>query len=278
MQRRGAIRAALAALLATFLAGTAAAKPARIVSTHLCGDQLLLLLAERDRIAALSYFAADPHLSELAALAKGLPRTRGVVEEILPLAPDIVFAGAFSARPTVHLLRRLGRKVIELPAATDFDGIRGNIRSVAREIGESARGEALIEGFDGRLARLGQPMATSAPVAALYWSKGYTPASASLAAAAARRAGFVDLGAALGYAGAARVSLETLLRADPDLVVTASRGPAALADLPLRHPALVRAFGAERRLAMPDRLWICGAPFVVDAILRLRATHPAPVR
>lgn len=271
---RGVLFACLAALSAAS-AADAAPKPQRIVSTHLCGDQLLLLLAPRERIAALSYFAADPHLSQLAEEAAGLPRTRGLAEEILPLDPDLVFAGAFSARPTVFLLRRLGRRVVELPAATDFSGVSANIRLVADAIGEPEAGDALIRRFEADLAKLPTPTATGEPpVAALYWSKGYTPASASLAAEAARRAGFVDLGAALGLAGAARTPLETLLRADPELLVKASRGPAALADLPLRHPSLRKVFAGARSYAMPDRLWICGAPFVAEAVRRLQALRP----
>ena len=128
MSVRGAL-AGFLSCLAVLLAPPSAAddRPSRIVSTHLCGDQLLLLLADRDRLRSISFFATDPDLSQLADLAKGLPRNRGLAEEILPLAPDIVFAGAFAARPTVHLLRRLGVKVAEVPTAVTFDDIRQNI-------------------------------------------------------------------------------------------------------------------------------------------------------
>jgi len=272
---RGAVPAIVAAILTAATveaapAPTPADKPARIVSTQLCGDQLLLLLADRDRIAALSYFAADANLSALAELAEGLPRVRGAAETVLPLDPDLTIAGAFTARPTVFLLRRLNRRVLELPVAQTFDDIRANIRLVADAIGETERGERLADAFDADLAALpAPPERADAPVAALYWSKGYTPASASLAGAAVRRAGFVDLGKALGFAGAARVSLESLILARPELIVQAERGASALADLPVRHPAIAAAFGQERLLPMPDRLWLCGAPFVLDAVREL---------
>lgn len=271
--RRHVAGAFLVALLAAPAspALASAEPPRRIVSTQLCADQLLLLLADRGQIAALSYFAADPNFAGMASAAEGLPRTRGLAEEVLPLDPDVVFVGAFSARPLTALLRRLGKRVVELPVATDFAGIRRNVRQVAAVVGWPYRGERLIQAFDAVLATTLAARSGSRPVAALYWSKGYTPARASLAAEAARLAGFVDLGTALGHQGAARVPLETLIAAAPDLVVTSARGPAALADLPTRHPALDVAFGPSARMSMPHHLWICGAPIVADAVGRLRA-------
>lgn len=272
--RRAAAAAAFIAILAMGFA--ASAKPARIASTLLCGDQLLLLLADRERIATLSYFANDPYLSAMASAAEGLPRSRGLLEEILPLEPDLVLAGTFAARPTTAALRRLGRPVLELPVAETFDDVRRNIRLVGDALGETERAEAAIAAFDAALPPAG-PVRPDAPVVALYWSKGYTPASASLAGAAARRAGLRDLAGALGYPGAARVSLETLLQAEPDILAKASRGPDALSDLPLRHPALRSRFGGARSVVIPDRLWICGAPFVADAVRMLqRARELSP--
>ena len=262
------LAAAILVLTCGLWIGAAAAKPERIVSTHMCADQLLLLLAERSQLASISYFAANPNLSEMAAAAKGVRLNHGLVEEILPLEPDLVFAGAFAARPTIFLFRRLGVTVVELPLASTFDDISQNIRLVASKISAEKRGETLINAFDAALAEVPQPLGAP-PVAALYWAKGYTPASASLAGHAARRAGFIDLGKALGLAGAARVSLEQLLKADPALLVKTTGGPASLADLPLQHPALRAAFPENRTIAMPDRLWICGAPFVAEAVRRL---------
>lgn len=262
------LAAAILVLACGLWAGVAAAKPVRIVSTHMCADQLLLLMAERSHLASLSYFAADPNLSQMAGAVKEISLNHGLAEEILPLKPDLVFAGAFAARPTVFMLRRLGVPVVELPLASTFDDIRRNIRLIAGKIGAEKQGEALVNAFDEDLAQAPR-ISGDPPVAALYWAKGYTPASASLAGHAARRAGFIDLGQALGMAGAARVSLEMLLKADPALLVKAARGPASLADMPLQHPALKTAFPERRMIAMPDRLWICGAPFVAEAVRRL---------
>ena len=263
-------RFAIAFLAAVLAAGQAFAEPKRIVSTHLCADQLLLLLADRDRIAALSYFATDRALSYLAAEAEGFRRTRGLAEELAPLKPDLALVGKFAARPTTALLHRIGVPTLQLDLAETFDDVRKNIRIVAEALGEPERGVRLIEAFDRELLSV-TPATEDRPTIALYWAHGYMPASVSLAAEAVRRAGFQDLGASLDDAGPSRLSVESLLLARPDLLATAARGPKALAGLPTSHKALQSAFPADRRIAIPDRLWICGAPFVAEAVKRLAA-------
>jgi len=267
----GWVRAILLLAALGLSASAAAAPPERIVSTHLCADQLLLLMAKPERIAALSYFADDPNLSALAKRATPFRRTRGLAEEILPLRPDLVIVGAFTARPTTLLLRRLGMPVLPLPVAETFGDVRRNIRTLAEAIGEPEAGEALVARFDREVAAA-LPKAYSPgdpPVAALYWSRGYVPASASLAGEAVRAAGFSDLAARLGLPYGAVLPVESMLWAAPDLFVLAERGAPAMADLPMRHRALRRAYPGETAVRLHDRLWNCGAPAVAEAVARL---------
>src|SRR5512139_2435689 len=102
---------ALAALVA---ATPAWAKPARLVSLNLCGDQYLVRLAERERILSLSRLATDSELSAVHDEARGLPRNFGRAEDVLPLAPDLVLASSYYQGETVELLRRLGVRVLVL--------------------------------------------------------------------------------------------------------------------------------------------------------------------
>lgn len=251
------------------------AKPERIVSMNLCTDQLVMLLADRERIASVSYLAADPHASALAGDVAGVRINHGLAEEILPMKPDLVLAGAFTTRPTVFLLRRLGYLVVELPVAANLDDIRSNIRAVARAIGEPRRGEALIAAFDGKLPPQ-HPNSGPRPRAVLYWANGYTSGKDTLANAAVEAAGFRTLGSELGITGTSQLPLETLLAADPDvLIVGRERDGPALANETFRHPALRRAFATRPKVSVPDYLWVCGTPFVADAIARLSAVREA---
>lgn len=275
-----AVPAGLAAAVFTAAAvvasSTAApAKPERIVSMNVCADQLLMLLADRSRIASVSYLAAQPGASAMADEAAGLTLNHGLVEQVLPLEPDLVLAGTFTTRPTVFLLRRLGYRIVELPVASAMDDIRANIRTVAEAIGEPARGEALVASFDRDLdAATATPLAEP-PLAVLYWANSYSSGRGTLSDAVVRHAGFRNLAAERGVVGTVQLPLEALLTAEPDLLIVGrERDGPALANEPLRHPALRRAFAGRPRVSVPDRLWICGTPFVAEAVRRLRRAWP----
>ena len=77
--------AAAACVVALAVAAAGAAEPRRIVSTNVCTDQLVLMLAERARIASISYLAADPTMSSMSREAVGLRVNHGLAEEIIPL-------------------------------------------------------------------------------------------------------------------------------------------------------------------------------------------------
>jgi len=273
-RRAGPRAVAAALLLLPGLLGAAAAAPRRVVSLNLCADQLLVLLAERERIASLSFLAADPVVSAMAAAATGLPVNHGLVEEVLPLEPDLVLAGAYTARSAVALLRRLGYRVVVLAPATTLDGIRANLRTVAAALDERERGEALLAAFEQALGPPPRAAPGEAPVAALYVANGYSPGRGTPADALVRRAGLRNLAAERGLTGLAPLPVETLLMARPDLLVIGRsyRGP-ALADAPLRHPALAKAFAGRATVHIPDRLWSCGTPLVAEAVRRLRAAR-----
>lgn len=281
-RRRGAAAAVLAAALAAAPAGAAgaAAKPERIVSVNVCADQLVLMLAERRRIASLSRLAADPEVSAMSRAASGLPRNHGQAEEILPLDPDVVVAGAFSARAAASLLRRLGYRVVEVPVATALDDVARNVALVAEAVGEAAKGRALIREFEAEIAavrRRADP-GSPAPLAALYWANGYGSGPGTLANALVEAAGFRTLGRRLGIAGTGILPLETLVAAAPDVLILGRlRGGAALAGAALDHPALARGLAGAARAALPDKLWLCGTPPAAVSILRRLARLRAEV-
>jgi len=250
----------------------------RIVSLNLCTDQLLMLLADRTRIASITHLAFDPGTSAMAAQATGLTANHGFAEEILPLDPDLVLAGAFSARPTVFLLRRLGYRVVEIPVASDFDDIRANIRTLAAAIGARHRGEALIKNFDQQLEHATAGILTSdgSPVGALHWANSYSSGAHTLADAVVQFSGFRNLASELGISGPAQLPLERLIASDPDiLIIGRVRDGAALAHETLRHPAMRRTFDKRKKVSIPDNLWVCGTPFVAEAVRRLSIARRA---
>lgn len=263
-------------LLALALAAPpAAAAPSRVVSLNLCADQLLVLLAGRDRIAALSRLATS-ELSHVAGQAAGLPTTQGMAEEILPLAPDLVLTGRFSARPTVALLRAKGIPVLELSIPRDFEEIRRQVRQVAAALGAEARAESLLSAMDRTLAENAPPPAARRPVALAWQAGGFTAGAGTLTDAVLSAAGFENLAARNGLKGFGYVTLEAVIAGRPDLLIAESvlPGQPSLRQALLQHPALRHPGAVGARATIPAALLACGAPFTAEAVPLLRAALP----
>lgn len=244
-------------------------KAKRIVSMNLCADELMLRLAERERIASVTWLADDPRGSTVAAEATGLPQNHGLAEEIAGLDPDLVLAGVFTTRTAVGLIRRIGFPVIEVGSPGDFEGLRAEIRRVAAAIGESDRGEALIADFDARLAAATPKRPTGLRVLVIR-PNALTVSPGSFGDAILRQAGLVNVAAELGRGGAGQVPLEVAAFADADLIVLdEENGAPSLATAILHHPVLMRLAAEGRLVTVPNRLWTCPGPQAADVVKRL---------
>lgn len=273
----------LAALLAPALAGAApaappppATPPARVVSMNLCTDQLAMLLAAPGQLVSVSHLARDPQMSAMVTEAAAYPPNRGRAEEVYLMRPDLVLAGTYDG-PPVAMLARLGVPVVTLAPPTSLAETRAAIRTIGRALGRAPAAEAMLAQFDARLARLAHPAGEGAPLAATWGPNGYSAGAESLAGDVLKTAGFALLSERLGMAGSGTVPLETLVLADPALIVTGRRFPgASRAEETLTHPALTHLHA--RRIEIPDADWACGIPQVLDALATLaeaRAALPA---
>lgn len=279
------MRAGMAAFLAAAISGpearAEAARPQRIVSINLCADELLLRLADRERIASVTWWARDAGDSNVAALAKGVPANHGLAEEIMALRPDVVLAGVYSPQNTIDILRRLGVHVVQFDVPNSLDDVRFEIRRLAAAIGEQARGETLIAEIDARFAALA-PQAHAPPLRAVVLRpNGITAGKASLVEDIMRRAGLENLAAELDKGNYLQIPLEAVALQGADIVIVdgESDGPPSLATETLNHPVVAALGRRVRIVSMPAKLWTCGGPNLVDAAQRLiAATRGATAR
>jgi iron complex transport system substrate-binding protein len=244
-------------------AGADLPPPQRIVSANLCTDRLVLALVERDRVAAVSRFAADPVASTVAAQAAGLAVTTGEVEDILARAPDLVVLGAYNATTTAPMLRQLGIQVHVLAPGNGIAETLAAIRALARDLDAQAAGEALVATIETGLAA--QPHPEHRLKAAIYQAGGWSAGRGTTADDLLHAVGMDNIAADAGFVGFASLPLETLAAADPDLIVVESMGeeaPSISGEL-LHHPALVS--GRARRVTVPMRLWACPDAALIEA-------------
>lgn len=254
------------------------AKPQRIVSLNLCADELLLRLADRPRIASVTWLSRDPLTSTVADLAAAVPINHGLAEEIVPLQPDLVVAGFFTARTAVALIERAGIPVRKLNLARNLDEVRLQMYEMAEMIGERGRGAAMVGDFDARLAAVKRPDGARKLRALVLNPNGFTTGEGSLVEAIITAAGLVNMAPLLGVDGAGQVPLETVALSGVDvLILNAERDRASsLATELLRHPVLQALSKRIRVAVLPARLWTCGGPALVDAIELLSRLAAAP--
>jgi iron complex transport system substrate-binding protein len=243
------------------------AAPRRIASFNLCGDQLVLALADPDQIAGLSPYATDPGLSAMAEQARAFPRLDWHAESTVALAPDLVLVGPSHRTAMQRMLAAFGLRVIEVELVTDMASARAQIQRMATLLGHPERGDKLVSQLDRARQRLAAAPRPPLKTALVVERGGYTAGPASLAAALIAEAGLQPpAGTPNGYGG--YVPLERLLTLRPDLLVLKDP-PVEAGDqgaLVFTHPAVRALYPPERRIALSSRHTLCGGPALVAAL------------
>jgi iron complex transport system substrate-binding protein len=262
------------ALALSLTASAALADPQRVVSLNVCTDQMAMLVAAEGQLYSVSHLAADPSVSTMADTAQRYAINYGLAEEIFMMKPDLVLAGTYTTRSTVELLRKLGIAVEEFSPATSFDEVRADFRRMGQLLGREEKVQSILAGFDAELAALAAQPPTGKSVA-LYYANSYTSGSGTLVDAVVEVAGVDNIGRRLGLSGTAKLPLEALILANPDIIVLGDHqySRPALAQANFSHPAFEAFISDKTVLTIPPPATICGGPFTVDAarVLRIAA-------
>lgn len=262
MTLRGALAAAVLTLAAP---AVAEARPLRVMSLDQCGDQYALALAP-DADLALSPRADDPD-SHLRREAAGRRRVRPTLEAAVAFKPDVVVRYWGGDPRMLARLEQSGARIVNLDDATDFGGVRANVRKAAVALDAQARGEALLKRMDGKLDSAAPTKA--APKSALYLTAGgFTAGAGTLVDAILRAAGLRNAAETPGFAP---VSVERIAMSPPrrfvlgffDLSRSDWRGPG-------RHPVVRKATEGRVAARLPASTLTCPAWFAADAVAVLK--------
>jgi len=254
---------------------TAAAQspPSRIVSMNVCTDQLLLRLVEPDRIASLSYLAADPYYSPFSVEAKRFVLNRGRAEEVVALEPDLVLTSQFSAGFTASLLERRGYDVVRFGFANDLDDVTAQVTQLGELTQRGEQAEVLLENLHSTVAESGARLRTvlRGERAVFLSNNGFVFGKETLQDAFLQDLGLINVASESGLFGPAPMSLEALLAAEPTLVFmpTMNAVDAQLAHPLLRHPVWERLSAQVHRVVLEDRWFDCAGPELLHAYAAL---------
>lgn len=270
MNRREAVIGALA------MTAAGSPPPRRIVSLNSCLDAMLVHLADRSQIVALSHYAREAHGSTVAAQARTLPYTWESAEEVIALRPDLVLASQHSALATRNALKRLDVPVQRFKVPKSINESLAQVRRLAKLIGHPDRGEALV-------ARIHAAIAAAAPApgvrrlsALIYQPNGFAAGPGALVDEMMQYAGFDNVARRFGLRTWGNVPLERLLADPPQVLLVGEPAPGARswADRVMTHPALKSIAGRMRQVRLPEKLLYCGGPVLIEtaaAMARARA-------
>ena len=249
----------------------AQATPQRIASLNICIDQLLWELVPHERLVSISYLSADPIWSPIAKQVQGMPVNHGLAEEIVPLNPDIIFAGEFDEANPIDLLRKLGKRVERLPLPRKLGDINPQILQLAELVGAQTKARQMVAKIDFQIADLQAANKDKTPRTAFWYSSnGVVIGEGTLEHELMQLAGLRNLAAERGMFGFNQLDLELLLSAKPQiLIVEESQDEAfSLAREYLSHPALQQA--DFKIVILPAGLSGCAASAIGDVALALK--------
>ena len=267
-------RRAAAAGLALGAAGPAVARapaPRRVVSLNPCLDVILVHVADRTQIAALSHYARDPLNSSVGALGAGLPVTYESAEEVVALRPDLVLMARHSSPATRAAIERLGVPAELFGVPESVEASLAQVVQVAGAVGRPARGEALAArirtALDAAAPDPGEPRLS----AVIYQSSGFASARGTLMDEMMRRAGLDNAADRYGLRRTGNIPIEAIVADPPDVLLAGQPKPGAptWADRVLNHPALKRLSGRIYAAPFPQRLMFCGGPVLIETAARL---------
>ncbi len=187
----------------------ATAKPT-IVSLNPCTDAILAEVADPAQLLAISSYSHDPASSSLdPAVARRFAATRGTVEEVTQLRPDLVIDGNFTAPATRDAFVRLGLRLEQVAIAPTVEASVAQVRQLAALAGHPARGDALARRIEAAVAA----NASADKIPAIVWqSGGIVAGQGTLIDDLLRRTGFSNAAAARGLATSQLLAAGTYAR------------------------------------------------------------------
>jgi iron complex transport system substrate-binding protein len=207
-------------------------------------------------------------------------------EGILSLRPTIVIGSTEAGPPTViQQLRQAGVTVLIVPEIVALDAGPRKLRLIGRALGVPKRGERLARQVEGQIATAKREAAraTSKPRTAFLYLRGSsvqmiggrnTRADTMITAA-----GGIDAGSAIGIDGFRPITAESLVAAQPDVILVPTLGLASVGGIDglLRIPGVAQTpAGRNRRVVhFADDLLLGLGPRTGSALRRLvRGLHP----
>lgn len=207
-------------------AGTADARPTRILPMNSAVTDFVLSLVPRERVVAVPRAA----LVYACVLQRGEPWPEDATvpkfsaEAMLAQRPDLVIAHRWQVpAEALDLVESSGVEVLRLDDVRSMRDVHESLRRVASAVGEPRAGAALVAELGQREAALAASADRRAGLTVLsytnFGSGGWSAGTGTTADLVIGLAGMKNAGAEGGREGAYEIDIERILDLDPDVIL-----------------------------------------------------------
>lgn len=202
---------------------TIKAKPVKIAVFPLGVCEMLISMADKSQIAAMTYYVDDPGVSNVIDAARGLgQRVDFNAEKILDLQPDLVLADAWSDANIIKQLRDSNINVFVLKTPSNIDQEKEMIKLLGSITGNAGKAEELINWMEQKLAYVSDRLSGLKEEEKLtiidYSEMGSTSGKDTNFDDIVKRAGLINPVAKAGLTGWPQLSKEMIVKYNPDII------------------------------------------------------------
>ena len=202
-------------------------QPSKIVSLTLGTDEMLLGLIDSSRIKALTNYADDEGISNVAKEAKNVKDrvTWDSVEKIIELQPDLVFADTWADPKAVKQLRDAKITVYVFKTPSGIEEQKSAVTEIAHIVGADSEGKKLTDWMDEKLKAVDDRLKALKPEQKLkvmdYGEMGSSGKGTNFDSIVTR-AGLINVVSNAGMDGWPKLSKEKMIEFNPDVIILPS--------------------------------------------------------
>ena len=240
---------------------------ARVITTNICIDSLVVALIGTENLVAVSALADDDRYSHISDMVKDLQKVTFNAEMIYALDPSLVLASNFSSAKTKSALKKLGVNVRLISFARSIRDIEKNILTLGKLLNAESRAQELTRLLKSPRVNIKN---IKQLIALQYSTNRFVHGRNSLISSIIVRSGFKSYSEFLGYNEGRYISAEALVKSAPDvLILDGDKSYSNKSGSPIYHPALLKAKSKTKALFIDTKHWSCGTPKVVNLITSL---------
>lgn len=206
---------------------TVESEPKRIVSLTLGSDEMLMGLVDKSRILALTRYADDEGISNIASEAAGITgrATMENLEGVLAMKPDLVILDTWADANFVKQLRDAKIDVYTFKTPSNIEEQKVTIKELAYITGTGEKGRELLDWMDSVLMSVEKRLEKVKPENKLtvmdYGEMGSSGTGTNVDDIMTR-AGLINVVSRAGIEGWPLLSKENIIEYNPDIIILPS--------------------------------------------------------